>query len=175
MDLNVNLKKKNSLIQAKQLQIKKTLTIFWKIQNFFFKIYTMEQQKKYFKPIVVRLTIKQNNVFVSCYSKKKTIQNRSAGIYKIKISKKKLKLNSILFIRKFFDTIVLKQSPIFSFTNIILHLIAPKHLRKQILKKGITKFQQKPILLGINPKKSFNGCRAKKIRRKKFKKFRILK
>lgn len=166
----MDLKKKFSTKHIKNKQ-RKAITIFWKVQNFFFKIYATEISKFYFNPLIVRIIIKQNNIFVSCYSKKKTIHSKSAGLYKIKISRKKLKLNSITFIRKCFKTLKLKNF----YNKIILYLIAPKNLRKQILKKCIVHFQKTPIILGINPKKCFNGCRAKKMRRKKFKKFRILK
>jgi len=143
---------------------------------FFLKLYKKFKIFLAKQVLIIRLVIQQNNIFLSCFSLKKKLKTKSATSFKIRISKKKLKSNSIYVLNKFFQLIEKKRHKISQYNhNIILCFNAPKYLRKHILRKFLINFQTKTILLNLLPKKSFNGCRVKKMRRRKYKKFRILK
>jgi len=163
---------KNSLV--KQLK-KKNNFYFWKIYFLFLHIFKRFFLFNIHKTLIIRLTIKQNNIFLSCYTLKKIIQTKSAGNFKIQISKKKLKYNCIFFLRRFFLLFDTKKHQFAPYNSIVLCFAAPKFLRRLILKKILFAFRTKSVLLNLLPKKSFNGCRAKKMRRKKYKKYRIIK
>jgi len=121
------------------------------------------------------LTISQNNIFSTCkdISKNLSFFTKSCGSFKIAISKKRLKFSASLFfyqIRKFIKNILCNKIS-------ILFITSPRFLKKYISKYFISKLFETtcPFLLCFNPKKSFNGCRVKKLKRKKYKKNRILK
>ncbi len=149
---------------------------FWKIQFLFINLFNRLNIFFLDQILILHLTIKQNNIFLSCYNTENVIQTKSAGNFKIIISKKKLKYNSIFFLKTFFNFIKTKQEQhkYIPYSNIILFFSTPKFLRRHIITKFLIQFQDKSLLLDMLPKKSFNGCRVKKIRRKKYKKYRIL-
>lgn len=161
--------------KKKKLKIKNNF-YFWKMPLFFLKLYKKFLNFLTKQILIIRLVIKQNNIFLSCYSLKKTLQTKSATSFKIKISKRKLKTNSIYVLNKFFQLIEKKRKKFSQYNNnIVVSFNAPKYLRKHILRKFLINFKTKTILFNLLPKKSFNGCRVKKMRRRKYKKFRILK
>jgi hypothetical protein len=113
--------------------------------------------------ICIRIT--SNNIFCTHKNIKKNqiLHVGSSGKYKIAVTKKKLKYNQKLIIKKFFKKII----PKIKSTVIILKLIAPIKIRKIILKNLPTFFRQKYLIIHVNPKKCFNGCRPSKKKRKK--------
>ena len=120
------------------------------------------------------IKIKQNNIFclLSEIIKNKTILKLSSGNLKINISKKTLKYNSKIIIPYFINLIpksVLSQ--IF-----LIKLISPSFLKRKIFLQ-ISRYLKKNqrFFFFIDGKKSFNGCRVPKYKRKKRHKFRILK
>lgn len=159
---------------VKQLK-KKNNFYFWNIYFLFLRIFKRFYIFNLYKTLILCLTIKQNNIFLSCYTLKKIIQTKSAGNFKIQISKKKLKYNCIIFLRRFFFWFDTQKHHFAPYNSIVLRFAAPKFLRRVVLKKILFAFRAKSVLLNLLPKKSFNGCRAKKMRRKKYKKYRIIK
>jgi hypothetical protein len=146
------------------------------------KVYTFLLNKKvsnslaynrgFSKKITFRFS--QNNIFCNLLDlkKNKTLHTSSAGIYKIKLSKRKIKAFYKTFVYIFFNKI---NKNIIDFKNTFFNIIAPIKIRKSLIKIIISEikkckpkhFEQKNILINILAKKCFNGCRAKKKIRKK--------
>jgi hypothetical protein len=134
----------------------------------------------------LNIKIARNNVFCTLIKKKKVKKTGSAGIYKIRISKKFLKMNYKRVIKIFLKKIKKK----ITFNNLFLNIFCAKKFRKKILRQ-ILKFRKKNYkrlrykykkkkyieILAINfkNKKCFNGCRPKKKIRKKRRRFRVFK
>jgi len=126
-------------------------------------------KKKFLKKISIRVA--RNNAFCTLISlkKEKTLFVYSSGKSKINLSKKKLKYFLNIFINKFFQKIKKYTK---NWNNTIINLTVPKKKRFKFLKllKYNLKKKYEPlknVLININPKKCFNGCRAKKVMRKK--------
>lgn len=151
--------------------------------------------KKFKKKIIIKVV--QNNIFCSliCLKNKKTLHTSSAGIYKIKISRRKFKKVYQTFLNAFFYKI--KKYTV-NLNNFIFSIIAPLNIRRKIfniIKGHIAVFntndlsdkntalpefsteaaQYRNILVFVPPKKCFNGCRAQKRIRKKRRLYRIFK
>jgi hypothetical protein len=59
--------------------------------------------------------------------------------------------------------------------KILITIIAPKNLKKKIVNQIQKTLINKNIFIEVNEKKTFNGCRPKKQKRKKRKGLRIFK
>lgn len=121
--------------------------------------------------LIVRVT--PNNVFCTLIdvTKKQIIYNKSAGIFKIPTSKKKIKFTHKIIILKFLSLIKSKLG-----TNlIVIKIIGPIKIRKSIVKCLSINLKRKNVILHTKPLKCFNGCRPAKKRRKKQKGLRIFK
>jgi ribosomal protein S11 len=165
----------------------------FKLKKKFFKAKTLKRLKKIFKyknspsnvklvqlrkeyknsklKLVIRIT--PNNIFCTLINliKNEIICNKSAGIFKIQVSKKKIKFAHKIILMKFIDTIKSKLS-----TNlIIVKIIGPIKIRKSIIKCLSLNLKQNNLILHTKPLKCFNGCRPAKKRRKKQKGLRIFK
>jgi len=121
----------------------------------------------------LKIRFTQNNVFCTLKNvvSGEPIFTRSAGRYNLNISKKKLKFNSKLVINSFLKEIKKKLAK----KNFVVQLIVPEKLRIATLKlflKGLPK--KSKYIMQIESKKSFNGCRSAKKRRKKNKRFSIM-
>lgn len=142
-------------------------------------------KKKLLKQISI--TFKQNNIFCSLINltNHKTLHLGSSGLYKIKISKRKLKHLYLDILNNFFRKV---KRNIRNFNNTIFKITSPKHLRKSVFKlvhTNITEIkskafpslqaEKKNIVIKLTPKKCYNGCQAKKNIKKKRKLFRIYK
>lgn len=127
------------------------------------------------KKVTIKLT--QNNIFCSFINIKnnKTLHISSSGLYKIKISKRKLKHIYIIFLTTFFNKL---QKYCKNFNNTIFKIVSPLKLRKKICffiskqikkKKNFKSLKKKyNIIVKIISKKCFNGCvPAKKLRKKR--------
>jgi hypothetical protein len=139
-------------------------------------------KNKFLKKIDIRVT--QNNLFCTFIdlARNKTLHNSSSGIYRIKISKRKLKHFFTTFLLIFF-----KKAKKFckNYNNTIFNITAPIRIRKKIckiVKKQLRKVKKKKskrkktnVIINVVPKKCFNGCRAKKKIRKKRRLYRIYK
>ena len=119
----------------------------------------------------INIKITPNNIFCILKDRNKTILLISAGILHLKISKKKLKFVNKILIQNFIDKInkKLKQK------TCIVKISGPKKIIKFISKKLILSLIKTKLLINILNKKIFNGCRAKKTRKKKRKGLRIFK
>lgn len=165
------LKKKQ--IKLKKKYVKKQIKRFFLFKSLFY----IEQHPFILKNkikktnYILKLRVKTNNIFgtLSCFSKdlKKIIKIWSCGLQQLNSSKRKLKfiLNIILIN-------IFKELKFFK--NYILCFKAPRFLYKFIF-KIFKKINLSPLLIVFDSIKIFNGCRVKKIRRKKYKRFRALK
>jgi polynucleotide 5'-kinase involved in rRNA processing len=118
----------------------------------------------------------QNNIFSTFFDTKykKILHCGNAGVYKLKISKRRMKYFFKIFISKFFKNIYRKKNV----NNSIFFIDAPLKYRKKLFKsltKSLRLFKSVNTQIHIRPKKCFNGCRAKKQIRKKRKSQRIYK
>jgi hypothetical protein len=170
----INLKKKIKIKNIRKVSLKK------KIKG------TPEAglKKKIFKDNYfnkkINIKVTSNNIFCTCinFITNKIIYNGSGGLYKIKVSKKKLKLVYKNILYKFFGFLRKKYRRKF-LNRILVCVSAPITLRKKITRAVMNILLKlknlKIILLKMNKKKCFNGCRASKVRRKKNLKFKIYK
>jgi len=128
----------------------------------------------------INIKVTSNNIFCTCinFITNKIIYNGSGGLYKIKVSKKKLKVVYKNILYKFFGFLKKKYKKNF-LDRILVCVSAPISLRKKITRAVINILLKlknlEVVLLKMNKKKCFNGCRASKVRRKKNLKFKIYK
>jgi hypothetical protein len=125
-------------------------------------------------PLLIVVKVTANNIFCvfSKFKKKETLFLASSGKFKIRTSKRKLKLSIKLILKKFILRIrrVVKQK------LIIIRVKSPKKIKKIILRYFIRNLKKtKRLILQIVAKKTFNGCRVQKKRRKKRKGLRVFK
>jgi ribosomal protein S11 len=121
------------------------------------------------------LTIKttSNNIFINLSTNlQKSILTSSSGQYKIKTTKKKIKHNIKIVIDSFFKELKDKLIPR---DQLIIKITCFFRIRKLIVKLLFTKLKLNSIIWDVKSKKSFNGCREKKKKRKKQKGLRIFK
>lgn len=162
----------------KQFKLKKKYTKTQLKRFFLFKYLFYIEQYPFLVPnklkktnYILKLRIKTNNIFgtLSCFSKniKRTLKIWSCGLKQLNSSKRTLK-----FVLNIIVINILKELKFLK--NYIVCLLAPKFLYKFIFKL-FRKINVTPLLILFNSIKIFNGCRVKKMRRKKYKRFRILK
>ena len=141
-------------------------------------IFSSLEKKTYLQKFLqcITIKIKPNNVFCTLMNNNKTIYITSSGKCNLNTSKKTLKyhtkiiLQSFLYnIKKYLNTNK-KNNKYF-----IIRLISPKKSRKPVLKQLQKQFQKKDLVINLTSKKSFNGCRPAKKKRKKQKSLRIFK
>lgn len=127
--------------------------------------------KQYYKQINIRVT--PNNVFCTLKNvlKNKTLYITSAGKCNTKTSKKVLRYSSKIITQFFFEKIKehLKSN------KFVVNIIGPKKIRKSILEQVSNSLRGKNLIINVENKKCFNGCRPPKKRRKKQKGLRIFK
>ena len=159
------LKKKNKKIL--KTRVRKILLNYNIIFNYNL-IKFMKKTPKY----IINLKIKQNNIFCTLNNlKNKTIAVFSSGINKVKITKKLLRFGSKIMIPQLLYRIskkIKKKKTLFT-------IIAPKIIRKRLLFTIKKIMKKNTLLLNIQYKKCFNGCKEKKQKRKKQKGFKVLK
>lgn len=161
----------------KQKKIKKQL--------FFLRTNLLTFKKKKLKPQLGLLSNKfigscsrikfvANNIYCTFWSisGKRTFRVRSAGMKKIKISKRRLLLYGKAFLDSFFQELQQwRQKYKQKKADFFFSIIAPKRFRKIILKNILGK----ATAINFEYKKAFNGCKVKKKRRKKRLGFRSFK
>lgn len=135
------------------------------------EIISLKNSTKPFKKLSIRVT--PNNIFCTLtnLANNKTLNLGSSGKYAIKTSRKKLRFSSKLIIQSFLDEIKNKIKS----DRLLINLISPIKIRKAILKQLSGYLTKKDLILNIEEKKCFNGCRPKKKKRKKQKGLRIFK
>ena len=121
------------------------------------------------------IRIKQNNIFCTLKNikKKNTILVASSGKLKVKITKKTLKFSNKKIIKKFLNK-VKNFSKIFNLV-LLVNLKAPIRIRKFIIKQFSDLSRTSSLIFSVYENKCFNGCRPKKKKRKKQKRFRLFK
>lgn len=126
------------------------------------------------KMYYLSIRVRQNNVFcfIGEILTNRTVFKLSSGNLNINLSKKTLKFNSKKIIPHFFS--LLSKNILNSI--FLINLITPRFLKRRFFKQ-IGKFLKntKHFFFLLNGKKSFNGCRVKKYKRKKRHKYRIFK
>jgi len=158
---------------ARFLRIRKNFKYQTSLLNATFKKICQKSSLKDFSKII-NIKIKANNIFCTLKNldKKLTVYNMSAGKCKIKTSKKLLRYSIKQIVNFFFAKI---RRIILNTKSILVNITGPKRIRKVVIKLFETNLKRRHLIININQKKCFNGCRAKKQKRKKQKKFRILK
>lgn len=169
IDDNLFVNQNKSLKPIRYLkQIKKNKISFFKlVLNIKKRLNTCK-----FNHILV-INLLQNNIFAFLLTlpAKKVIFFKTASSYNIKITKKLLKRNCFSFLKP----IILLLYKHVTDRHIIIIISSRKKLRKKILKYLNIRLQVFTKLLCVNSLYCFNGCRAKKIKRKKRKGLRIFK
>jgi hypothetical protein len=158
------LKKK---VYSRKKKYNSRLVFFFERYEFYFK-----QKASLFNSLLI-LRIKQNNLFVTLLNLR---TNRvwkiwSCGLYKLNASKRQLKFIVNILLIKIFKYLKKK----FRKANFVIIIRGMSFIKKKIIRKIQFFFRNQMYLLVSKSTKVFNGCRAKKIRRKKYKKFRVLK
>lgn len=134
---------------------------------------------RYFKGVLppfnlqLSINIFSNNIFLNLSKilKPVTIRKASAGVLRVKITKKRLKHTVCVVLQKFLNKIKLALYR----RNLIIILTSPKYLRKKILKLFRDSLKRRNLYIKIKPLKCFNGCRPKKKKRKKRARLKIFK
>jgi ribosomal protein S11 len=139
-------------------------------QSFTKKISLLKKLNSY---KVLSLKTTSNNIFINLSNHlRKSVLSCSSGKYKIKTTKKKIKHNIKVVIDSFFKDLKNKLIPQ---DRLIVKVTCFFRIRKLIVKLLFTKLKLNSVIWEINSKKSFNGCREKKKKRKKQKGLRIFK
>lgn len=123
-------------------------------------------------PCLFKLRIKQNNVFANLSdisNSSNVLKFWSCGLQKLKASKRKLKFVLNILLKVIFRKLK-------NFSRCLISIRGPRYLQKFCLKKVLKARFVKPLIV-LESVKIFNGCRARKKRRKKYRnqKFRALK
>ena len=173
-------KSKYSIKKKLRLKQKKSQALIFNLKQKSYPFTSVFQQivkatKKINFHITIRVT--PNNVFCTLKDviKNKILLIKSAGLVKLKVSKKTLKFANKLIVQNFIEQILpILQSK--TEQKVILSIRGPIKIRKTIIKQ-FTLLALKNILLVLQvlSLKCFNGCRPKKKKRKKQKSLLILK
>lgn len=158
------LKKKAS---RKKKKYNARLVFFFERYKFYFK-----RKANLFNSLLI-LRIKQNNLFVTLLNLRtgKVWKIWSCGLYKLNASKRQLRFVANILLIQIFK--YLKKR--FRKANFVIIIRGMSFIKKKVIRKIKIFFRNRMYLLISKSSKIFNGCRAKKIRRKKYKKFRVLK
>jgi ribosomal protein S11 len=129
------------------------------------------KKSTFYKVLTIKTT--SNNIFINLTTNlHKSILTSSSGKYKIKTTKKKVKHNIKIVIDSFFSEL---KDHLIPREKLIVKIICFFRIRKMIVKLLFTKLKLNSIIWDAKSKKSFNGCREKKKKRKKQKGLRIFK
>lgn len=146
---------------------RKRLALNPKFRSLFF----IKQKVRY----QLSIRIKQNNIFCTFKNikQRKTILVASSGKLRIKITKKTLRFSNKRIIQKFLNK-VKNFSKLFNLI-LLVDIKAPIKVRKFIIKQFSYLSTTSSLIFSAYENKCFNGCRPKKKKRKKQKRFRLFK
>jgi ribosomal protein S11 len=169
-------KKKKALV-GKRLKIRiRVRKVLRKTSNFlnpqFQKFKSISQERLLLEKLSIRIT--PNNVFCTLKNLKtgKTLLVGSSGKYKIKISKKNLRFTYKIIVGSFLKEIKRKMKK----SKLLVSIIGPIRIRKALVKQIVKVLpKKKQLIINVDAKKCFNGCRPQKKRRKKQRGLRIFK
>lgn len=123
---------------------------------------------------LLHVRINPNNIFFNLKlikPKIKTLAHASSGLFKVKLTKKRLSHNLFLLLDNFLSRV---RSKIFR-RNLIIVIISPKNLKFKLIKFLSQLLKKRKLIIYVKPLKCFNGCRPPKKRRRKQKGLRLLK
>jgi len=120
------------------------------------------------------IRVRPNNIFFTLKDIKlnTVLVNKSAGLYKIQVSKKNLRYNVKILLQIFFKDI---EKYFKKEKDFLIEIISGIKIRKLIIKFLKQKIRKKNIILILKEKKCFNGCMPPKKKRKKRLGLRIFK
>jgi ribosomal protein S11 len=160
-------------LQKQKLRLRRVLkNRSYVLNSNFQKFKSIKKLTQFSKKINIRIT--PNNIFCTLQSitkSNKTLVIASAGKYKVKTSKKTLRFSTKVVLSSFLEEIKSKLNSKKFFINII----GPIRIRRSILKQLAKYFRKKSLVINVDSKKCFNGCRVKKKKRKKQRGLRIYK
>ena len=112
----------------------------------------------------INLKLTQNNIFCTLRDIRlnKNILFKSAGSYKLNISKKNLKFFQKIIIQNFLDEVLRKVK----LDTLLIIITAPTRIKKRIIKNLKTLAKNIIMVIKVNHLKIFNGCRPKKKKEK---------
>jgi ribosomal protein S11 len=121
----------------------------------------------------LNIHVARNNVFCTLRSiaKNETTYIGSSGMYKVKTSKKSVKYSTKIVLGYFLRAIKKELNS----KKFIINIVAPTRIRKATIKQLTKYFKKSSLILNVESKKCFNGCRPPKKKRKKQKGLRIFK
>jgi len=170
-DLNYKNKKKEQkiLIKLKKIFKNKPLTL----RPFFNRLAISENLLNESAKFILNIKITPNNMFFTLKNRIKNVilYTGSSGKKQIKISKKTLKFQHKILIQKFIDEI----KHLVLDTTIVIVIAGPIKTRRSIIKFLGRELKINKLIIQTAALKCFNGCRAKKKKRKKRKSLRIFK
>lgn len=147
-----------TFIQKKNFLLKK---------NWFFNNLRTEQQNV---KTIINLKITPNNTIITLSHNNKLLYSLSTGKLKLNSSKKNYKTIYNLVLTEF----IKKLKELKLKKNVLIRIVSPKILRHKIIRRF--KFYLTDSNIYQIPRQySFNGCRVKKIKRKKRKGLRLFK
>ena len=163
---------------------KKKYLIQVKYFDTFLEIFLNDLSKTYLNKIDIRFA--PNNIFGTCSLNlgSNVLKSVSAGLLKLKSSRKMKKHIFHKFLNSFLKTVQekfekKKENNKLYYNNTLLTIIASKKFRRKIEKSFSVirrnKTNNNAFLYVIRAKKCFNGCRVSKKRRKKRIRFRVFK
>lgn len=157
----------NKKIYIRKKKYNARLVFFFERYKFYFK-----RKASLFNSLLI-LRIKQNNLFVTLLNLRanKVWKIWSCGLYKVNASKRQLKFVVNILLIQIFKYLKKK----FRKANFVVVVRGMSFIKKKVIRKIQFFLKNQMYLLVSKSSKVFNGCRAKKIRRKKYKKFRVLK
>jgi ribosomal protein S11 len=165
--------------QKKNFNLNKALfRQFFQYRPFLLKplILKILEKKKHTKKkisVIIIIKIIPNNIFLTLINSKtkKILFVSSSGKENLKVSKKRLKFISKLYLQICFKKIYkyLKEK------TILFKISAPIKIRKNVIRLITTSLKKNIIFFYTPPMKVYNGCKAKKARRIKKKSFKIFK
>lgn len=123
---------------------------------------------------LLHIRVNPNNIFFNLKRLKlrpKTLAHASSGLFRVKLTKKRLSHNIVFLLDNFLAHI---RSKIFR-KNLIIVLVSPKNLKFKIVKSLSKLLKNRNLIVYVKPLKCFNGCRPPKKRRRKQKGLRLLK
>lgn len=164
--ITLTTRKENSFKRIRRLYLHKLHNLN---SNFMTMLEVIENVK-----LKVFIRVRPNNIFFTLKDIEldTVLANKSAGLYKIQVSKKSLRYNVKILLQFFFKDI---ENYFKKEKNFLVEIIAGIKIRRLIIKFLKQKVRKKNMILILKEKKCFNGCTPPKKKRKKRLGLRIFK
>lgn len=157
----------------KLLKLKRVRKNFKLTTNLFNPTFQFLQTNETKEGLIIDIKIKPNNVFCTLKKRHETLYVLSAGKCSAvkNVSKKTLRYKSQLIIKEFLR----KTKDILKKENFLINIVGTKKIKALTLRGLAAYFKKRKVVINIDPKKCFNGCRPPKKRRKRQKGIRVFK